>query len=296
MAASDQTTAFSATWEGSGLPTLAVGDYLQLDDEGESGLECDTSELVRPAATGAVYGPPISLAPGFCTLSMLFSDWDRSGRRDLRVSNDRHYYDRANGEEQLWRIAPGEAPRLYVDGWVKVQIEGMGIASYDLTGDGYPEVYLTSQGDNRLQFLTDGPSLPTYGDMSTKRGVGVPSPFTGGDIRPSTAWHPEFQDVNNDGFVDLFVAKGNVDEIPDYAAKDPSNLLLGRPDGTFQEARRCRRSARLRQGPWRGPGRLQPRRHARPRQGEPRRTGQALAERRDQATRRTRSRWATGWR
>ena len=27
---------------------------------------------------------------------------------------------------------------------------------------------------------------------------------------PSTAWHPEFQDVNNDGFMDLFVSKGNV--------------------------------------------------------------------------------------
>ena len=34
---------------------------------------------------------------------------------------------------------------------------GMGIASYDLTGDGYPEVYLTSQGDNRLQTLAGGP-------------------------------------------------------------------------------------------------------------------------------------------
>ena len=26
----------------------------------------------------------------------------------------------------------------------------MGIASYDVTGDGYPDVFLTSQGDNRL--------------------------------------------------------------------------------------------------------------------------------------------------
>ena len=40
-----------------------------------------------PAGTG--YAAPIPLAPGYCTLSMLFSDWDRSGRRDLRVTNDR---------------------------------------------------------------------------------------------------------------------------------------------------------------------------------------------------------------
>ena len=48
---------------------------------------------------------------------MLFSDWSRSGRADLRVSNDRHYYtDASGGEEQLWRIEPGEPPRLYTDG------------------------------------------------------------------------------------------------------------------------------------------------------------------------------------
>ena len=39
-----------------------------------------------------------------------------------------------------------------------MQIWGMGIASHDLTGDGYPEVYLTSQGDNKLQTLTSGPA------------------------------------------------------------------------------------------------------------------------------------------
>jgi enediyne biosynthesis protein E4 len=229
------TTAFSATWEGSGLPTLAIGNYLQLDDKGESGLDCDTSEMVRPDATGATYGAPITLSPGYCALSMLFSDWDRSGRPDLRVSNDRHYYDWTHGQEQLWRIAPAEAPRLYVDGWVKLQIEGMGIASYDVTGDGYPDVYLTSQGSNKLQTLIAGPSLPTYGDIALERGVIASHPFTGGDSRTSTAWHPEFQDVNNDGLVDLFVSKGNVEEIPDYAMKDPSNLLLGQTDGTFKE-------------------------------------------------------------
>ena len=61
-------------------------------------------------------------------------------------------------------------------------------------------------------------------------------PFTGGDALPSTAWHAEFQDVNNDGFIDLFVAKGNVSTMPEFARRDPSNLLLGQPDGTFKEA------------------------------------------------------------
>jgi len=231
------TTAFSATWEGSArLPTLAIGQYLALQPSGEPSDTCADSALVRPNATGTGYGTAMPLAPGYCTLSMLFSDWDRSGRRDLRVSNDRQYY--VDGEEQLWRIAAGQPPRPYTDsdGWVRMQIWGMGIASHDVTGDGYPDVFLTSQGDNKLQTLTSGSAQPTYRDIALKRGVTVAQPFTGGDALPSTAWHPEFADVNNDGFIDLFVSKGNVNAQAEYAMKDPSNLLLGQPDGTFREA------------------------------------------------------------
>jgi hypothetical protein len=232
------TTAFSATWEGSAsLPTLAVGHYLGLDATGVPTLTCADNELLRPNSAGTGYAKPLSLAPGYCALSMLFSDWDRSGRRDLRVSNDSHYYDAANGEEQLWRVANGEPPRQYTDadGWVQVQIEGMGIATYDVTGDGYPDVFLTSQAANRLQTLTSGPGQPTYRDIGLKRGVNATRPFTGGDALPSTAWHPEFEDVNNDGFIDLFISKGNISAMPDFAQKDPSNLLFGQPDGTFKE-------------------------------------------------------------
>lgn len=231
-------TAFSAKWEGANpWPTLAIGNYLTMEAAANGRRSCVDNALVRPLAGEAGFGPPIALAPGYCSLSMLFSDWDRSGRRDLRVSNDRHYYDPAEGEEQLWRMTPGEPPSRYTDadGWVRTQIEGMGIASHDLTNDGYPEVFLTSQAVNRLQTLTSGPGQPTYRDIGARRGVEATRPFTGGDPLPSTAWHPEFQDVNNDGFIDLFISKGNVDEQADYASRDPSNLFIGNPDGTFTE-------------------------------------------------------------
>lgn len=231
------TTAFSATWEhpDATLPTLAFGDYVVLDERRQATDRCADGQLIRPTPAGA-YGQPIALRPTWCTLSMLFSDWDRSGRRDLRVSNDRHYY--RDGEEQLWRVAPGEAPRLYTreEGWARLQVWGMGIASRDLTGDGYPEIYLTSQGDNKLQTLAGDPSRPAYEDIALRRGATAHRPYAGGDILPSTAWHPQFADVNNDGFVDLFVSKGNVEAETTHAMKDPSNLLLGQPDGTFVEA------------------------------------------------------------
>ena len=232
------TAAFSATWEGdAALPTLAFGNYLLLDEAGEPlpDYACDDNDLFRPDARGGAYGEPIALSPGWCALSVLFSDWDRSGRRDLRISNDRHYY--RGGEEQLWRMDPDAEPRLWTheDGWQTLRIFGMGIASTDLTGDGYPEVFLTSQADNRLQTLADGPTQPRYEDMALEADVTAHRPYIGDTTMPSTAWHAEFADANNDGYIDLFVAKGNVEAQEGYAMRDPSNLLIGQPDGTFVE-------------------------------------------------------------
>jgi hypothetical protein len=226
------TTAFSATWEGgNALPTLAFGNYLVPDT-----YDCDTSRIVRPSADGARYAAPVVLAPGYCTLSMLFSDWRHDGRTDLRVTNDRHYY--IGGSDQLWKLSPGAPPTPYTesDGWRPLQVWGMGIASQDIDGDGIPEVFLTSQGDNKLQALDTGASAPSFHDIALSRGVTAQRPYAGGDILPSTAWHPEFADVNNDGVLDLFVTKGNVDGELDSAMKDPSNLMIGKADGTFTES------------------------------------------------------------
>jgi hypothetical protein len=226
------TVAFSANWEGSApMPTLVFGNYLA--EDGQLTGVCSDHQMFRPE--GSDYREPTVLSPGWCTLSILFSDWDRSGQRDLRMTNDRHYY--RDGEEQLWKITDGEQPHLYTqdEGWQPMQIWGMGIASHDLTGDGFPEVFLTSQGDNKLQTLANGTSVPTYVDIAFQLGVTAHRPYTGDVALPSTAWHPEFQDVNNDSLIDLYVSKGNVEAQPEYASDDPSNLMLGNPDGTFTE-------------------------------------------------------------
>ena len=93
----------------------------------------------RPVDSTARPTPTDPLAPGWCTLSMLFSDWDRSGRRDLRMTQ-RPPLLPCDGEEQLWRVDAGRAaaPVHRREGWQQLQIWGMGIASQDLTGDGFP--------------------------------------------------------------------------------------------------------------------------------------------------------------
>ncbi len=228
-------TAMSATWErGQRWPTLAIGTYTDRSKPEFPWGSCTPALFIRPKAEGGFQAAQ-PLAPGHCALSMLFSDWNRSGTASLRVSNDREYY--KGGDEQLWRIAVGAPPQRYsaADGWKPLQIWGMGIASHDVTGDGYPELYLTSMSDNKLQTLEAGPTQPRYVDIAFKRGATAHRPYVGGDVRPSTAWHAQFADMNNDGRVDLFVTKGNVSSMPDFAALDPNNLMLQTTDGQFVE-------------------------------------------------------------
>ncbi len=216
-------TAFSATWEAEQtLPTLAIGNYVDRNNPKGPFGRCDVNSLYRPKGDG--YDNPQELAPGFCSLSMLFSDWSRSARPELRISNDRHYYVKG-GSEQLWQM--DDKPSLYTvaQGWQKHELWGMGIASRDITGDGFPDVYLSSMGDQRLQVLdpSDGPS---YTDAPYKWGTTAHRPHSGDDGRPSTGWHTAFGDVNNDGLDDIFIAKGNVEQMPDSAMLDPNSLLL----------------------------------------------------------------------
>ena len=234
-------TAFSATWEkGNAWPTLAVGNYIDRFEDLEPWGSCTDNWLHRPvSASERRFAPPLPLTPSFCPLSILFTDWNRSGTLSLRVSNDREYY--KGGQEQMWKLPPGGTPELYTqaEGWRYLRIWGMGIASHDLDFDGYPEYFLTSMADNKLQKLAeipaDGKPKPSYADVAFAKGATAHRPYTGGEIRPSTAWHTEFEDINNDGRTDLFIAKGNVAKMPDFAAKDPNNLLVQGEDGKFIE-------------------------------------------------------------
>lgn len=219
------TTSFTATWgKGMTLPTLVFGNYVDRANPDGPFEACDTNELYRPSGTR--YAEVETISPGYCALSMLISDWQRNGTPELRISNDRHYYVHG-GYEQMFRLNP-LAERA---DWPHFSLWGMGIASHDITGDGLPEVMMTSMGDQLLQInhgtgFENAPfSLGTYAQR----------PYLGDDGRPSTGWHAEFGDIDNDGRLDLFIAKGNVDQMPSNAIHDPNNLLMQMPDGRFAE-------------------------------------------------------------
>lgn len=219
-------TAFSAWWDGNSGPYLAIGNYVDRDDPDGPFEACDDNEILYP---GPRAYESSTLEPGFCPLSMLAAR-NAAGTATLRISNDRHYYVKG-GSEQMWDLTE----HRYLDetdGWSDVSLWGMGIASRDLNGDGRDEVMLTSMGDQLLQFAQpDG----TYANADYALGTYAQRPHIGDDGRPSTGWHAEFGDVDNDGRADLFIAKGNVDQMPGMAMQDPNNLLMQNADGTFRE-------------------------------------------------------------
>ena len=219
-------TAFAALWEkGSDLPTLAIGNYVDRDQPGAPFGTCHDTDFYRPNDEGGYRHQ--ALQPGYCSLSMMFSDWGRTGKPDLRISNDRQYY--RGGHEQLWKIRPGEEPVEYRsgDGWRRLRVWGMGIAATDLTGDGRPDYYLTSMADNKLQVLASRDGSPDFQDAAFERGITAHRPFVGDNVNPSTSWHAQFDDINNDSFIDLFVTKGNVEAMTDFLhARPPTACCL----------------------------------------------------------------------
>ena len=235
------TTAFAATWEaGSKFPTLAFGNYIDRTAPGTPWGTCSDNVLMRPkaGADGPNYSDATPLTPGYCALSMLFTDWNHSGEAALRVANDRQYY--RGGEEQMWKVSPGQRPRLYTrsDGWAHLSIWGMGIAQADLNNNGLPVYAISSMGDTKLQALEDpaDPSSPQYYDTAFERGATAQMPYVDGPKLPSTGWHVEFADFNNDCLPDLFISKGNVEAMSDFAKFDPNDLLLQSIDGKFVES------------------------------------------------------------
>ena len=222
------TVAFSATWEGTNaLPTLAFG---QLPGARDRRLRQERARATAPA-TGHVRtaGRARRRATARCRCCSATGAARASATSAWRTTGTTT----STASEQLWRIAAGQRPAPLH--------RGRRLAAAADLGDGHrqpgPHRRRPSRGvphePGRQQAPDTGPRAragPTYEDIALERGVTAQRPYAGGDVLPSTAWHPEFEDVNNDGFVDLFVTKGNVEAQPDYAprSEQPPARAAGR--------------------------------------------------------------------
>lgn len=158
----------------------------------------------------AAYGP---------ALGVITADFDLDGWLDIYVTND-------GQENQLWINQGGRRfeNRAVLAG-AAVNAAGMaeasmGVAAADYDGDGDEDLFMTHLlGETNTFYVNVGGAL--FEDRTRRSGLGLPSRvYTGFGIAPL--------DYDNDGWLDLFIANGEVKVIPEQVEQgDPLPLRQG---------------------------------------------------------------------
>ncbi|MDE0960513.1 MAG: CRTAC1 family protein [Planctomycetota bacterium] len=162
-------------------------------------------------------------------LGVISSDLDGDGELDIYVAND-------GMANRLWRqVAPFQFEDVALLSGCAVNRNGMPEASMgatlaDFDGDGDEDIFLTHlTGETNTLYRNDGEGF--FDDQSARSGLGIPSRRWTGF---GTAWF----DLENDGWLDVFIANGAVKRMEErVAAGDP--YPLAQPDQLFinQEGR-----------------------------------------------------------
>ena len=151
-------------------------------------------------------------------MGVAVADFDGSGRPGIFVAND-------NAPNLLLRNQGGKLQEAGMESWVAYNadgrmISGMGADFGDVDGDGRPEIVVTGlRGETFELFRNNGDG--TFDDKSAATGLLALS-------RRWSGWGCGLVDLDNDGWLDLFVAGGGLD------VNEPQpNRILGNDQGKF---------------------------------------------------------------
>ncbi|MFS4455947.1 FG-GAP-like repeat-containing protein [Maribacter sp. 2304DJ31-5] len=132
-----------------------------------------------------------------CTLVASFSDIDQDGDSDLFLLND--FGDFYQGNKLLLNNYPQNTYQEIASSvGIDIQINSMGIACGDYDEDGDFDYYITNIGENFLFEKQDGFD---FDNVSHIKNVNDGTGFS---------WGTAFIDIDNDSYLDLFVAKGTI--------------------------------------------------------------------------------------
>jgi hypothetical protein len=165
------------------------------------------------------------------SLGVAMFDYDQDGWPDLLVANDTQ-------PNKLYRnLRNGKFKDLAVEAGLAFSSEGkaragMGVDTGDIDNSGRPQIAITNF-DNEMIGLYRAISNTAYDDISQSAGIGAPSKSTLG-------FGCAFLDVNLDGFLDLAVANGHIDETVrnirgNVGYAQPPHLFLNNGTGTFRD-------------------------------------------------------------
>lgn len=165
--------------------------------------------------------PTLGVADVGCGLAVAFTDCDHDSDPDLYVAND---FGLSFEPNELYINAFPEAgfrPAAHTAG-VHVKINAMGIAIGDYDEDGDLDYYVTNIADNPFFENTEGGQF--FEDVGISKGVNNPD---------GTSWGTAFLDYNNDTYLDLIVANGQVIEAPHQ--NNENRLFQGNKDHQFED-------------------------------------------------------------
>jgi len=165
------------------------------------------------------------------SLGVTMLDYDRDGWPDLLVANDTQpnklYRNQRNGTFKDVAVEAGIA--FSTEGKARA---GMGVDAADFDNSGSAGVAITNF-DNEMIGLYRAGTKATYDDVATQTGVGLPS-------RSTLGFGCVFLDANLDGWLDLVVANGHIDETVrnirgNVGYAQPPQLFLNDGKGAFRD-------------------------------------------------------------
>jgi hypothetical protein len=171
-------------------------------------------------------------APGYYGLTVIWADFNNTGRPDIYVANDStpNYLYRNDGKGKFSEIGLQSGTALSEDGGEQAS---MGIAVGDYLHTGRPSLFVTDFSfDYAPLYRNDGNW--TFEDVGYKSGAGLPAILL-------VKWGDAFVDLDNDGWLDLIYATGHVypeaENMPSaHGFRQPEQLHLNQKDGTFCDA------------------------------------------------------------
>jgi hypothetical protein len=169
---------------------------------------------------------------GYYGLGLAWVDFNNTGRPDLFIANDAtpNYLYKNEGNGKFSEIGLESGTAVSEDG---AEQACMGVAIGDYLHNGRPDIFVTNF-ENEYDTLYRNNGNWEFDDVSYKSGEALPS-------LPLVKWGNAFVDIDNDGWLDLFVVAGHVypqvASLPSGATyAEPKLLQLNQRDGTFCDA------------------------------------------------------------
>jgi hypothetical protein len=165
-------------------------------------------------------------------LGVVWGDYDNDGWPDIYVANDAgpNYLYRNKHDGTFEEVGLMLGSDLSGDGQ---ELGSMGVDMGDYDHKGRLNIFVTEFVD-QSDTLYHNNGDDGFTDVTWRAGIGQPS-------HPYVGWGTGFFDMDNSGWLDIFVANGHVypqvDTIPNAAHfKQPMLLFRNKHDGTFEES------------------------------------------------------------